>query len=408
MWGHLPALDEMTNDGSGSPLRVLHYSFLNYGMTGVESFILQLCTAQKRAGIEPKITLHTERKEALVEAAKKIGVQVVDFPPPVKVPMVRRLGGVLTSFKRIRALRKLLKDCDVLHMHCAGFDGLDALLAAALTRTPKVIVTNHMTMEAYRKHWKRLGDLTLWFMKRVADVCVMPYEEAAQELIEVGVPAGKVAVVPYCIDEVRFSGRNVAPVSGEPLKLVMVSRLHEGKGHDVLLDALHELKKRGRAVKLSIVGAGETRAAIEQQIQTLGLKSCVDLLEHVPHSAVPQLLRDSHVIVLPSWMEGETFPLCLMEGMMLGLPAIGARWHGIPFIIKDAETGFVVTPKSAGELADAIDKFAVDPQIYPTMSEKARQRAQTLYTAKTVANTYYSLYRGLSGRSASLAQPSSG
>jgi glycosyltransferase involved in cell wall biosynthesis len=398
----------MTNGGKDSPLRVLHYSFLNYGMTGVESFILQLCTAQARAGVQPTITLHTERKEALVEAAAKIGVPVVNFAHPVKVPLVRRLGGILTSVKRILALRKLLKGQDVLHLHCAGFDGLDALVAAALVPKRRVIITNHMTMEAYRRHWKRLGSLTLWVQKRVADVNVMPYEEAAQELIDVGVPANKVAVVPYCIDEVRFSGRNSAPAAGEPLRLIMVSRLHEGKGHDVLLDALDALKKKGRAVKLTIVGAGEMRAAIEQQINTLSLQSSVDLLEHVPHTSVPQLLRESHVIVLPSWMEGETFPLCLMEGMMLGLPAIGARWHGIPFIIKDGETGFVVTPKSSSELADAIEKFVADPNLYPVMSEKARLRAQTFYTAKTVASTYESLYRGLPVGAASIAQPSSG
>jgi glycosyltransferase involved in cell wall biosynthesis len=398
----------MKNDPRDSGLKVLHYSCMNYGMTGVESFILQLSTAQKRSGVVPKITLHTERKEALLEAAAKIGVLVVDFPKPVKVPLARRLGGVLTSLKRIRALRKLLKGYDVLHMHSVGFDGLDALVAAALARTPRVIITNHMAIEVYRKYWKRLGSLTLWVLKRVADVCVMPYEEAAQELIEVGVLASKVSVVPYGIDEVRFSGRNAAPAAGEPLRLIMVSRFHEGKGHDVLIEALYELKKKGRAVKLTIVGAGETRPAIEQQIQSLGLESSVDLLQQVPHSAVPQLLRESHVIVLPSWMEGETFPLCLLEGMMLGLPAVGARWYGIPSIIKDGETGFVVTPKSSSELADAIEKFVMNPQIYATMSEKAWHRAHSFFTAKTVANSYDALYRGLPDRDTSIAQPSSG
>jgi glycosyltransferase involved in cell wall biosynthesis len=381
---------------------------MNYGMTGVESFILQLCTAQKRAGAEPKITWHTERKEALNQAAEKIGVAVVDFPTPVKVPPFRRVGAVLTSIKRILALRKLLAGYDVLHMHSVGFDGLDALVAAALARTPRVIVTNHLTIEAYRKHWKRLGSLTLWAQKRIADVCVMPYAQAAQELIEVGVPAGKVVVVPYCIDEVRFCGRNAAPVAGEPLKLIMVARLHAGKGHDVLLDALSELKHKGRAVQLTIVGAGETRSAIEQQIQSLRLESSVDLREQVPHSSVPQLLRDSHVIVLPSWMDGETFPLCLLEGMMLGLPAIGARWYGIPAIIKDGETGFVVTPRSSGELAAAIEKFIAEPHIYASMSQQARHRAQSFFTGQKVAGTYDSLYRGLAERDASIAQPSSG
>jgi len=50
-------------------------------------------------------------------------------------------------------------------------------------------------------------------------------------------------------------------------------------------------------------------------------------------------MRDGHVVVLPSYMEGEMFPLCLMEGMALGLPAIGTRWSGIPEIIVDGETG---------------------------------------------------------------------
>ena len=381
--------------GGGLPIKVLHYTSLNYGMTGVESFILQLSTAQKRAGAEPKITLEIVRREALVDAAEKIGVQVVDFPKSVKLPAVKRLAGVLTSLRRIRALGKQLKGYDVLHMHSAGFTGLDALVAAMLMRTPKVIVTHHMTVQSYRKYWRRLGSVTLWFLKRVADISVMPYDEAAQELVEVGMPANNVRVVPYCIDEIRFSGRNVPPAAGEPLKLIMVSRLHEGKGHDVLLDALSELQKKGRAVQLTIVGTGEKRAAIEEQIQSLGLQSSVDLIQQVPHSAIPQLLREAHVIVLPSWMEGETFPLCLLEGMLLGLPAIGARWHGIPYIIEDGDTGFLVTPKNSGELADAIEKFVVDPQIYPRMSEKARHRAQTFFTGKTVAGTYDSLYRGL-------------
>jgi glycosyltransferase involved in cell wall biosynthesis len=367
---------------------------LNYGMTGVESFILQLCTAQKRAGMDPKISLYVARREPLVEAAAKIGVQVVDFPKPVNFPS-RRLAAVFTSVRRIRALCTELRGYDVLHMHSAGFTGLDALVAAALMRTPKVVVTHHMTVESFRKYWKRLASLTLWLQKRVADVSVMPYDEAAQELIDAGLPADNVRVVPYCIDEVRFAGRNVPPAAGEPLKLIMVSRLHEGKGHDVLLDALVQLKKKGRAFRLAIVGTGETRAAVEQQIQTLGLQSSVSLINQVPHSAIPQLLRESHVIVLPSWMEGETFPLSLLEGMLMGLPAIGARWHGIPSIIVDGDTGFVVSPKNSGELADAIEKFIVDPQIYPPMSEKARSRAHTFFTCKTVARTYYSLYRGL-------------
>jgi glycosyltransferase involved in cell wall biosynthesis len=291
----------------------------------------------------------------------------------------------------VRALRRQLKGYDVLHLHSAGFTGLDALLASRLAGTPKVIVTHHMTVTIYRKYWKRLGTITLWLQKRVAAFSVMPYEDAARELVEVGLPPERVRVVPYCIDEVRFAGENTPPAAGEPLRLIIVARLHTGKGHDVLLDSLSLLQQKGVAVRLRIVGSGDTRPAIESKIGTLGLQSMVDPIEYVDHSAIPALLRQSHVIVLPSFMEGETFPLSLLEGGLMGLPAIGTRWFGIPSIIKDGETGFVVTPRSAAELADAIEKLT-DRPLYARMSGQARARAQNYFTGKAVAETYSGLY----------------
>jgi glycosyltransferase involved in cell wall biosynthesis len=208
----------------------------------------------------------------------------------------------------------------------------------------------------------------------------------------VGLPSGKVRVIPYCIDEVRFAGQNVPLADGEPLRLIIVARLHAGKGHDVLLTALSELKQKGRSVHLTIVGGGETRAAIEQQIEALGLQSIVDLRQHVDHSAIPAMLQGSHVITLPSFMEGETFPLSLLEGALMGLPAIGSRWFGLPSIVDDGKTGFIVTPKNSTELAGAIEKFVVDRQLYARMSAQARTRAQTYFTGKAVAGTYTELY----------------
>ena len=379
---------------SSTPRRILHYYGTNYGMTGVESFILQLATAQKRTGLEPGITIDIEHRADLVRWADKIDVPVYGFPGAVRIfiPGLKKFARVASSLRRIGALRKLLKGYDVLHVHAAGFTGTDALVAGALARVPKIIVTNHMTVSAYRRYWRRLGTLTLWLVKRIADASVMPYEEAAQELLEVGLPPAKVRVIPYCVDQARFCGHNTPPEPGGPLTLIMVSRLHEGKGHDVLLDALGQLKAKGRAVRLLIVGQGDTRLAIERQIEALGLQSLVQMRAHVDHAAVPSLLESSHVIVLPSWMEGETFPLCLLEAALIGLPAIGARWHGIPSIIEDGRTGFLVTPQDPHDLAEAIDRFLTDPLLYPAMSARARQRALANYTAGKVAETYSALY----------------
>ena len=378
----------------GKPQKILHFYGTNYGMTGVESFMLQLATAQKRAGLEPGITVDIERREDLVRWAGQIGVPVYDFPRPVamSVPGVKSIARVASSLRRILALRSLLKGYDVLHVHAAGFTGTEALVAGAMARVSRVIVTNHMTVSVYRSYWRRLGTLTLWLVKRVADASVMPYEAAAEELRAVGLPLAMVRVIPYCVDQVRFSGHNTPPEPGGPLKLIMVSRLHAGKGHDVLLDALGQLRDKGRSVQLLIVGQGDTQSAVEQQITALGLQSQVEMRAHVDHATVPSLLMASHVIVLPSWMEGETFPLCLLEAALIGLPAIGARWHGIPSIIEDGRTGFVVNPRDPHDLARAIDRFLLDPALYPKLSGAARERALANYTAEKVAQTYSALY----------------
>jgi glycosyltransferase involved in cell wall biosynthesis len=370
---------------------------INYGMTGVESFILQLATAQKRAGLAPGITMEIAGREELAASAASIGVPMLDFPPALNPPaaLLRRPVRIVNSLRRILALRRVLREYDAVHMHSSGFVGLEALLAAALAGTRSVVVTHHMTVTIYRKYWSRLGTLTLWLQKRLASSSVMPYREAADELVEVGLPAQRVRVVPYCIDEQRFSGENVPPAADEPLQLIMVARLHEGKGHDVLLDALAELRRRNRAVRLVMVGRGDTRAAIARQIEALDLQDMAELREHVDHSEIPAMLRAAHVIVLPSFMEGETFPLSLLEGQLIGLPAIGSRWFGIPSIIEDGETGFVVTPRHAGELADAIERLVVDRALYLRMSANARARARAHFTGTAVAATYDGLYRKL-------------
>src|SRR5258708_35674884 len=107
----------MAIERRASPLRVLHYYPANYGMTGVESFILQLSTAQKRAGIEPGITIEIASREDLVNAAAKIGVPVVDFPKPITMhlPGIKKISKIVNRLRHICAMRQQLKSNDVLH-----------------------------------------------------------------------------------------------------------------------------------------------------------------------------------------------------------------------------------------------------------------------------------------------------
>jgi len=91
-------------------------------------------------------------------------------------------------------------------------------------------------------------------------------------------------------------------------------------------------------------------------------------------------------------MPGETFPLSLIEGMAMQLPTIGSRWFGIPDIVANGETGFVVEPRDVAGLADAIERLVTSPELARRMGQNGFHRAMKLFTADAVADAYDRIY----------------
>jgi len=383
---------ETTTSKRDQSLRVLHYMGTNFGMTGVETFIMQLCAAQKRLGMAPSVTLDLDNRDEVARSGAALGVPVTDLArAPERGRLRGKLGTAWLRARRVRQLVEQLREVDVLHMHSVGIVGLDALLAAAILRRRAVIVTHHLTMTAFAPHRNRTTDLTLELERRVAYRAVMPYSAAAEELVAHGVPAERVMAIPFCCDEELFGGAIELPAPGA-LTLVMSARMFPGKGHDQLLAAVAGLRPRYPGLRVLLVGDGPTRGALEAEIRRLNLGDAIELRGQVPHELMPKVLAEGHVIVLPSSMPGETFPISLLEGMTMGMPAIGSRWFGIPDIIADGHTGFVVEPGNAEALAAAIERYLTDPTALAAASRNARARAKANFTGAAVAGAYVNLY----------------
>jgi glycosyltransferase involved in cell wall biosynthesis len=160
-----------------------------------------------------------------------------------------------------------------------------------------------------------------------------------------------------------------------------------------LLAAMAKVLPRYPGLRALFIGDGPTRADVEAQIDRLGLRHAVTSIGRVDHREIPALMRTAHVVVLPSYMEGETFPLCLIEGMALGLPAIGTRYSGIPEIIEDGRTGILVEPRDEEALAQAIERFLEDPAFYAQARKNALARFRSRYASTAVANAYLEHYQ---------------
>jgi glycosyltransferase involved in cell wall biosynthesis len=367
----------------------------NVGMTGVETFLLQLSAAQQRRGQAPHLHRAFDQREELVREAKARGIPAFDLgPSPALAHAPRRLRGPLERVHNVRRLLQLVRSerIELIHIHAVGISGLDALVAGlTLSRLP-IVITHHATLTWFAPMRNRVSDLTFAIERRRANRVVMPYAAAVEELRVAGIPAERLQVIPFCIDETRF----VSPPAGRPwspdFRLLMVSRIVEGKGHRELVEAVAMARARVPGLRLTIIGDGPLRADVQNHVSRLGLNEVIDLPGLVPHSDVPRRMTEAHVNVLPSYMPGETFPLSLLEGMAMGLPAIGTRWFGIPDIIEEGKTGLVVPPRDAQALAAAIEKLAAGPQPYEDSSRNAMARVKQHFTGAAVAQAYADLY----------------
>ena len=381
------------NECNRAPIRVLHYMGTNFGMTGVETFILQLCAGQKRAGLVPAIAIDLHNREEVRTIATAHGVEVYDLSAPT--PIDGEAGGTLAKLwsrlRRTQFLWQLLRHSHVIHIHAVGISCLDGIVAGGLSRNKALIVTHHATLSWFASHRNWISDVTFWIEKHVASRVVMPYAAAITELVAHGIPAVRTRVIPFCVDETLFSGLARKPAPGE-LTLVMSARMFRGKGHMELLAALARLSPRYPKLRAVFVGDGPTRPDIEAEIDRLALRHIVECKGRVDHRKVPAIMRSAHAVVLPSYMEGEMFPLCLMEGMALGLPAIGTRLSGIPEIVVDGETGILVEPRDEIGLASAIERFLIDPAFYTHARKNALARAKSRYSSAVVVRAYSEQY----------------
>jgi glycosyltransferase involved in cell wall biosynthesis len=162
--------------------------------------------------------------------------------------------------------------------------------------------------------------------------------------------------------------------------LLYVGRLRIRKAVEVLLEAL-ALLGDGRPEVL-VVGDGEHAGRLARRVAELGL--AVEFLGRRDPGQVRSLMERAGGLVVPSIYEG--MPLVVLEAMEAGLPVIASRVSGIPEVVIDGETGWLVPPEDPPALAAALDEWRRDPGEARRRGEAGRRRLETLYsTAGTAA-----------------------
>jgi glycosyltransferase involved in cell wall biosynthesis len=217
---------------------------------------------------------------------------------------------------------------------------------------------------------------------RAADLVLAPSAATAAE-IERDYGVRPAAVLPNVTGGAPVEARVPAAVGAERGALLFVGRLRLRKGVEVLLHALAALPE---APPLWIAGDGEHRAALERAAAALRLGARVRFLGRASAAEVRGLLERARALVVPSIYEG--MPLVVLEAMAAGLPIIASRVSGIPEVVVDGETGWLVPAESPAALALALCELLADPAAAARRGAAGRARVERCYRPRHAAEIW--------------------
>ncbi len=178
--------------------------------------------------------------------------------------------------------------------------------------------------------------------------------------------ADKVSVIHCGIDPAVFH-QLAAKTSSKTFTIVSVASLQDYKGIPYLIEACAHLKAEGIEFRCLLIGEGEDRPQIENQIARLGLDNEVVLLGHQPRSQVQHWLGQADVMVMSSIVTSsgkqEGIPVALMEALAMELPVVATAISGIPELINSEQTGLLVPERDGRALATALLRLYHSPSF---------------------------------------------
>ena len=158
------------------------------------------------------------------------------------------------------------------------------------------------------------------------------------------------------------------PFTGGTVTAVFVSRVSKEKGILDLVRAVQELEN----VRLKIAGPLEDEISLDH----LAVSDQIEYVGNLSQTEVLELLTRAHVLVLPTYYEGEGYPGIIVEAFSVGLPVITTKWRSIPELVSDC--GVLIEPKRVDHIKTAIDNVIENHEHYRLMSKRRFSRFDSL------------------------------
>ncbi len=287
----------------------------------------------------------------------------------------------------------------LIHAHFA-VDAFQVLPTARRLALPLLTTLHGFDVTTHRSHFLRSRKpslmrfaLGMQQLQQQGDQFICVSEFMRQEALKAGYPAARLQVHYMGIDPRPFAA---ASHDGAP-HILHVARLVDKKGTTYLIDAFARLAGRHPEARLTILGDGPLRAALEAQVAGHGLQGRVEFAGAVPHRVVRERMAQASVLALPSVTapsgDSEGLGLVLLEAAASGLPVVGTLHGGIPEAVDSGNSGYLVPERDAVKLAEALDTLLSDASLRRRMGAAGRALVNGRFDIQSQSSKLEEIYR---------------
>ena len=286
---------------------------------------------------------------------------------------------------------------DIVNCHF-GYNGLKAIYLKQIgILKGKIVTTFHGLditnyLESFGKDvYEQLFDLGDLFLP-ISDLW-------KKRLIELGCDPNKIVVHHMGIDCDKFLFQPRSLNSNDRIRFVTVSRLVEKKGVEYAIRAIAKLANTHRNIQYSIVGDGPLKEELQQLTKELNVEETVKLLGWKDRQEVIEILNQADIMLAPSVtskngdMEG--IPVGIMEAMAVGLPVVSTYHSGIPELIEDGVSGFLVPERNVEALTQKLDYMIHYSEICEKISVVGRRYVEKFYDVNKLNTQLVDTYQNI-------------
>ncbi|MFH1062932.1 MAG: glycosyltransferase [Candidatus Omnitrophota bacterium] len=303
----------------------------------------------------------------------------------------------LNRFKTVRQVYTLIpflgKNFDVIHCHFGpnGIIGTDLKLLGMKGK----IITSFYGYDV-SSYVQKKNPYQMLFAS--GDTFIAISEQMRHTLQNLGCPDERIVKLPLSVRVSDFSFKQRCVPETGPIQILTVARLTEKKGLEYAIRAIALIVKDNPAYKLyyRIAGDGTLRKTLEALIEKLGMKSSIQLLGWKTDEEVRLLYDQAHLFLLPSITaedgDQEGTPTVLLEAQAEGLPFIATIHAGIPEIVLDGQSGFLVQEKDVDALAEKLNYLIKHPEKWREMGKAGHEFVKNSFDAKIINTQLIEIY----------------